>query len=107
MWPRRSRESWAKKWSTATTRRWLWTATLWPTCSSGRPERRSTDLRRNIVAKKRAPNKRKITIRDEKHGLPYSKGLMASSIMATGLAPARSYQVAKQIEDQLLGGRKH
>lgn len=45
--------------------------------------------------------KRPIIITDEKHGLPYSKGLMASAVMATGLAPARSYVIAKQIEDKL------
>ena len=59
------------------------------------------------MAKKRVQNSRRIIIRDEKHGLPYSKGLMASSIMATGLPPSRSYQVARQIEDRLLTGRKH
>lgn len=42
-----------------------------------------------------------IIISDEKHGLPYSKGLLASSIMATGLSPIKAYQVAKIVEDQL------
>src|SRR5919109_2612794 len=37
-------------------------------------------------------------------GLPYSKGLMASSIMATGLAPFRAYEVAERIEEQLVSG---
>ncbi len=50
--------------------------------------------------------RRKIAIRDEKHGLPYSKGLMASSIMATGLAPSRAYYVAKLIEDTLREDKK-
>ncbi len=31
-------------------------------------------------------------------GLPYSKGLMASSIMATGLPPQRAYELASSIE---------
>ncbi len=46
-------------------------------------------------------NKR-IIITDEKHGLPYSKGLMASSIMATGLPPSRSYQVAQLVQESLI-----
>ncbi|HET7489315.1 MAG TPA: zeta toxin family protein [Acidimicrobiales bacterium] len=36
------------------------------------------------------------------HGLPYSKGLMASRIMATGLAPARAFHVAEAVERILL-----
>jgi 2-phosphoglycerate kinase len=46
-------------------------------------------------------NPRHIVIADEEHALPYSKGLMASSIMATGLAPARAFHVAEQIEERL------
>jgi len=46
-------------------------------------------------------NKRQIVITD-RAGLPYSKGLMASSIMATGLAPYRAYEVAERIESDLL-----
>jgi 2-phosphoglycerate kinase len=38
----------------------------------------------------------------DRAGLPYSKGLMASSIMATGLAPFRAYEVAERIESELL-----
>jgi 2-phosphoglycerate kinase len=38
----------------------------------------------------------------DRAGLPYSKGLMASSIMATGLAPYRAYEVAERIEQQLV-----
>ncbi len=59
------------------------------------------------MAKKRKPSNRRIIIKDDKHGLPYSKGLMASSIMATGLAPSRSYQVAKKIEDKLMAEHKN
>jgi len=44
---------------------------------------------------------RHVVISDERHELPYSKGLMASSIMATGLAPARAFHVAEVIEDRL------
>ena len=38
---------------------------------------------------------------DVAYGLPYSKGLMASSIMATGLAPALAFHVAEVIEQRL------
>ncbi len=58
------------------------------------------------MAKKRAQTRKPILIRDDKHGLPYSKGLMASSIMATGLVPAQAYEVAKQIEDRLISNRR-
>lgn len=58
------------------------------------------------MAKKRAQIRRPILIKDDKHGLPYSKGLMASSIMATGLLPAQAYEVAKRIEDHLVSTRK-
>jgi 2-phosphoglycerate kinase len=36
------------------------------------------------------------------YGLPYSKGLMAQSLMATGLAPERSFALAQRIEERLL-----
>jgi 2-phosphoglycerate kinase len=44
---------------------------------------------------------RPIIISEQKHGLPYSKGLMASSMMATGLSPAKAYEAATMIEDRL------
>ncbi|MEW6475426.1 MAG: hypothetical protein AB1679_24490 [Actinomycetota bacterium] len=44
---------------------------------------------------------RHIVISDEEHALPYSKGLMASSIMATGLPPGRAFHVAERIEERL------
>jgi 2-phosphoglycerate kinase len=37
--------------------------------------------------------------------LPYSKGLMSQSIMATGLAPARAYELAQRIEGRLPADR--
>src|SRR5207253_981951 len=46
-------------------------------------------------------NPRDIVISDEEHALPYSKGLMASSIMATGLPPGRAFHVAERIEERL------
>jgi 2-phosphoglycerate kinase len=42
-----------------------------------------------------------VTVIDGKAGLPYSKGLMATSIMASGLPPVRAYHVAEVIEGRL------
>jgi 2-phosphoglycerate kinase len=42
-----------------------------------------------------------IMITDREPGLPYSKGLMASQVMVTGLSAYRSYHVAERIEDLL------
>jgi 2-phosphoglycerate kinase len=39
------------------------------------------------------------------HGLPYSKGLMAQSLSAAGLAPERAYELARTIEAQLPAGQ--
>ena len=43
-----------------------------------------------------------IFISEQEHGLPYSKGLTASSLMATGLPPGRSYSVANTVEKELI-----
>jgi 2-phosphoglycerate kinase len=43
-----------------------------------------------------------ITISDPDPGLPYSKGLMASQVMVTGLSAYRAYEVAETIETSLL-----
>ena len=43
----------------------------------------------------------KIIIADEENHLPYSKGLMAISIMATGLSPDLAYNIAAQIHETL------
>ena len=37
----------------------------------------------------------------ERHGLPYSKGLMAQSLSASGLSPARAYELAQIVERRL------
>jgi 2-phosphoglycerate kinase len=37
----------------------------------------------------------------ERHGLPYSKGLMAQSLSASGLAPERAYELARIVERRL------
>lgn len=44
---------------------------------------------------------RYITVLDGKAGLPYSKGLMATSVTAAGLPPSRAFQVAEAIEKTL------
>jgi len=44
-----------------------------------------------------------IRISDSEPGLPYSKGLMASQVMVTGLSPFRAYQIAEAVEDRLVG----
>jgi 2-phosphoglycerate kinase len=42
-----------------------------------------------------------ITITDKAHGLPFSKGLLAQSLTATGLQPSRAYEIAARIQDDL------
>lgn len=49
----------------------------------------------------RSDTHRHIVISDDAYELPYSKGLMASAITATGLAPARAFAVAEVIEERL------
>jgi 2-phosphoglycerate kinase len=44
---------------------------------------------------------RLITITDQSHGLPYSKGLMAASLMVSGLPQSESFRIASRIEDTL------
>ncbi|MFL5796516.1 MAG: 2-phosphoglycerate kinase [Actinomycetota bacterium] len=43
-----------------------------------------------------------VVVSDRDPGLPYSKGLMASRVMVTGLSAFRAYQVAERIEEVLL-----
>jgi 2-phosphoglycerate kinase len=49
----------------------------------------------------KGPKTPHIVISDREPGLPYSKGLMASQVMVTGLSPFRAYQVAEEIEERL------
>ncbi len=51
--------------------------------------------------------RKKIIVVDEKHGLPYSKGIVATSIMATGVSPQEAYRVAEAIEEKLLKEEKY
>jgi 2-phosphoglycerate kinase len=46
------------------------------------------------------PGKEVVVVRSD-YGLPYSKGLMAQSITATGLPPERSFALARLIEQRL------
>lgn len=48
------------------------------------------------------PKTPQIRISDGEPGLPFSKGLMASQVMVTGLSPFRAYQIAEAIEDRLI-----
>jgi 2-phosphoglycerate kinase len=47
-----------------------------------------------------------IVISDREPGMPFSKGLLASQVMVTGLSPYRSYQVAEEVEIRLLERRR-
>lgn len=47
------------------------------------------------------PRRKHIFIAEEEYGLPYSKGLTASSLMVTGLGPAKCYAVANRVEEEL------
>lgn len=42
-----------------------------------------------------------ITLSDKRHGLPFSKGLLAQSFTATGLPPSTAYDIAQSIQDDL------
>lgn len=49
---------------------------------------------------------RHVVINDKDYELPYSKGLMASRITATGLTPARAFHVAEVVESRLHDSRR-
>jgi 2-phosphoglycerate kinase len=71
------------------------------------PDRPETAERTSEPAEASATSDRKdrstqILISDRQTGLPYSKGLMASQVMVTGLSPYRAYQVAEAVEERLL-----
>lgn len=48
----------------------------------------------------------RIVVVDSDHGLPYSKGLMASSLTVSGLPFSEAFRVAEDIESTLLDGGK-
>ncbi|MDA3936853.1 MAG: 2-phosphoglycerate kinase [Actinomycetota bacterium] len=47
------------------------------------------------------PQGKQIVLSDKAHGLPFSKGLLAQSFTATGLAPSRAYEVSSAIQEDL------
>ncbi len=51
-------------------------------------------------------DRRPILISEARHGLPFSKGLMAQSFMATGMVPSRAYAVAAEIEKEIRASGK-
>jgi 2-phosphoglycerate kinase len=44
---------------------------------------------------------KRIIITDKKHGLPFSKGLAATSFMATGITPKQAFHIAENVEISL------
>jgi 2-phosphoglycerate kinase len=50
------------------------------------------------------PEARETIVIHKGHGLPYSKGLMAQSLSATGLSPERSFELARIVEGRLADG---
>jgi 2-phosphoglycerate kinase len=49
-------------------------------------------------------DRRPIVISEARHGLPFSKGLMAQSFMAAGMPPSRAYAVASAVESAIREG---
>ena len=47
------------------------------------------------------PTNPPIIIKDQKHGLPMSKGLLAQSFTAAGVSPSKAYAAAQRIQDEL------
>jgi len=47
------------------------------------------------------PTGKTITLSDKKHGLPFSKGLLAQSLTATGLSPSKAHDIAAAIQEDL------
>ena len=52
------------------------------------------------------PKVPQIVITDREAGLPFSKGLLASQVMVTGLSPYRAYAVAEAVEARLREARR-
>lgn len=53
------------------------------------------------------PQAKQHIVVSDRAGLPFSKGLMASSLMATGLAPFRAYQVAERVEQDMISSQRY
>ncbi len=52
-------------------------------------------------------NPRVVVISDKKGGLPFSKGILASSISVTGLDILTAYKIASEIQDYFLNNKIH
>lgn len=59
---------------------------------------------RKIGAKLSRPDSLPLHLVSEGHRVPFSKGLLATTLTATGLPPERAYRVAMDVEWQLLQG---
>ncbi|HYY43834.1 MAG TPA: hypothetical protein VE975_01430 [Actinomycetota bacterium] len=46
--------------------------------------------------------RKQVFVVEREHGLPFSKGLTASSLMVTGLGPAVAYAIANKVEERLV-----
>lgn len=53
------------------------------------------------------PESRKIVLSDKRHGLPFSRGLLAQSFTATGLGPGLAHEIAQAIQDDLLSREEY
>jgi len=47
------------------------------------------------------PHGKQIVLSDKRHGLPFSKGLLAQSFTATGMSPSLAHQIAQSIQEDL------
>src|SRR2546429_8260001 len=73
----------------------------------GRADQSLRTAGHEVTVSANLPKTSKYIVVSDRAGLPYSKGLMASSIMATGLAPSRAYEVAERIEEELLAAARY
>ena len=53
------------------------------------------------------PQSRQIVLSDKRHGLPFSRGLLAQSFTATGLGPGLAHKIAQAIQDDLLSREEY
>jgi len=53
------------------------------------------------------PQSQQIVLSDKRHGLPFSRGLLAQSFTATGLGPGLAHKIAQAIQDDLLSREEY
>jgi 2-phosphoglycerate kinase len=51
--------------------------------------------------------RRTIIIIDKAHGLPFSKGLLGTSLTATGVVPHKAWEIAQKVEAELLANEEY